>query len=62
MEKSVSSKNKRVPYLGLTQLFKNKFPYISLIDKSSDFKIGMQLGSAKAHHKMPPRKSGVTLS
>jgi len=29
--------------------FKNRFPYISVIDEASDFKFGMQLGFAKAH-------------
>jgi len=37
-------------------LFKNKFPYISVIDKASDFKFGMQLGFAKAHHKITRKK------
>ena len=35
--------------------FKNKFLYISVIDEASDFKFGMQLGFAKAHHKFTPR-------
>jgi len=40
--------------------FKNRFPYISVIDEASDFKFGTQLGSAKAHHKVTPRgKVGV---
>jgi len=30
--------------------FKNKLPYIPVIDEASDFKFGMQLGFAKAHH------------
>jgi len=30
--------------------FRNRFPYISLIDEASDFKFGMQLGFAKIHH------------
>jgi len=34
-------------------LFKNKFPYISVTDKASDFKFGTQLGFAKAHHQIP---------
>jgi len=39
--------------------FKNKFPYISVIDEASDFKFGMQLRFAKAHHAITPRgKSG----
>jgi len=33
--------------------FKNRFPYISVIDEASDFNSGMQLGFAKAHHKIP---------
>jgi len=33
--------------------FKNKFPYISIIDGASDFKFGIQLGFAKAHHQIP---------
>jgi len=42
--------------------FKNRFPYISVIDEASDFKFGTQLGFAKAHHKITPRgKSGVGL-
>ena len=32
--------------------FKNKFPYLSVIDKASDFKFGTQLGFAKAHHQI----------
>jgi len=32
-------------------LFKTKFPDISVTDKASDFKFGMQLGFAKAHQK-----------
>jgi len=35
-------------------LFKDKFPYISVIDGASDFKFGKQLGFAKAHHKITP--------
>jgi len=30
--------------------FKNKFFYISVTDKASDFKFGMLLEFAKAHH------------
>jgi len=42
--------------------FKNKFPYISVIDEASDFKFGVQLGFVKAHHKIKPRgKVGVAL-
>jgi len=33
--------------------FKNKVPYISLIDEASDFNFGTQLGFAKAHHQIP---------
>jgi len=36
--------------------FKNKFPYISVIDKVSDFKFRMLLEFAKAHHQMPPEE------
>jgi len=36
--------------------FKNKFPYISVIDETSDFKFGTQLGFAKAHHQIPPEE------
>jgi len=32
--------------------FKNKLLYISVIDETSDFKFGMQLGFAKAHHQI----------
>jgi len=42
--------------------FKNRFPYISVIDESSDFKFGMQLGFAKAHHQIPLEKVGVALA
>jgi len=35
--------------------FKDKFSYIFVIDKISDFKFGMQLGFAKAHHKITPK-------
>ena len=35
--------------------FKDKFPYISVIDEASDFKFGTKLGFAKAHHKIAPR-------
>ena len=38
--------------------FKNKFPYISVIDKASDFKFGAQLPFAKAHHKITRRRKG----
>jgi len=39
--------------------FKNKFPYISVTDKASDFKLGMQLEFAKAHHQIPPEEKRV---
>jgi len=34
-------------------LFKNRFPYISVIYGANDFKFGMQLRLAKAHHEIP---------
>jgi len=43
-------------------VFKNRCPYISVIDEASDFKFGLQLGFAKAHHQIPPEeKVGVAL-
>jgi len=33
--------------------FKNKFPYISVIDEARDLKSGLQLRFAKAHHQIP---------
>jgi len=39
--------------------FKNRFPYISVIDEASDFKFGMQLGFAKAHYQIPPEEKWV---
>ena len=43
-------------------LFKNRFPYISVLNEASDFKFGMQLQFAKAHHKIPlEEKVGVAL-
>jgi len=42
-------------------LFKNKFPYISVIDKASEFKFGLQLGFAKAHHYIPPEEKWLWL-
>ena len=33
--------------------------YISVIDEASDFKFGMQLEFAKAHHKITRRSKGV---
>jgi len=42
--------------------FKNRFPYISVIDEASDFKFGMQLGFAKDHHEIPSdEKVGVAV-
>jgi len=32
--------------------FKNRFPYICAIDEASDFKFGMQLRFAMAHHEI----------
>jgi len=39
--------------------FKNRFLYISVIDEASDFKIGKQLGFAKAHHQISLEVKGV---
>ena len=42
--------------------YKNRFPYISVIHEASDFKFGMQLRFAKAHHQIPPEeKVGVVM-
>jgi len=42
--------------------FKNKFPYIYVIDEACDFKFGMQLEFVKAHHHIPTaEKVGVAL-
>jgi len=42
--------------------FKNRFPYISLIDEASDVKFDMLLGFAKAHHEISlEEKVGVAL-
>jgi len=42
--------------------FKNRFPYISVIDEAYEFKFGMQLGFAKAYHQIPlAEKVGVAL-
>jgi len=42
--------------------FKNKFPYISVTDEASDFKFGMPLRFAIAHHQIPPEeKVGMAL-
>jgi len=39
--------------------FKNRFPYISVVDEASDLKFATQLGFAKAYHQITPRgKSG----
>ena len=39
--------------------YKNRFPYISIIDEASDFKFGMQLRFAKAHHDIPLEEKWV---
>jgi len=42
--------------------FKNRFAYISVTDEASDFKFGVQLRFAKAHHEIPPEETvSVTL-
>jgi len=42
--------------------FKNKFPYIFVLDKACNFEFGTQLGFAKAHHQiLPEEKVGVAL-
>jgi len=42
--------------------FKNRFPYISVIDGARDFKFGLQLGFAMAFHQIPlEQKVGVAL-
>jgi len=42
--------------------FKNRFPYIFVIDEASDFKFGIPMGFAKAHHETTSRgKVGVAL-
>jgi len=42
--------------------FKNRIPYISVIDEASDFKFGMELRFAKTHHEIPlEEKVGVAL-
>jgi len=38
--------------------FKNKFPYIFVIDEARDSKFGSQLEFTKAHHQIPLEKSG----
>jgi len=40
--------------------FKNKFPYISVIDESIEFTFGMQLEFTKAHHHIPPQEKVST--
>jgi len=51
-------KNKGFPILAYPN-FKNKFPYISIIDEASNFKFGTQLEFSKAHHIIISRiKSG----
>ena len=45
-----------------TLSFKNRLSYISVIDEASDFKFGLQLQFAKAHHEIPlEEKVGVAL-
>jgi len=39
--------------------FKNKFSYISVIDKASDFKYGTPLRCTKAGHQIPQKKKWV---
>jgi len=34
-------------------LFKNRLPYISVIDEASNFKFGVHVRFAKAHHQIP---------
>jgi len=44
------------------RIFENKFPYIFVVDKASDFKFGKTLGFTKAHHKiLHRRKVGVAM-
>jgi len=38
--------------------FKNKFPYIPIIDVVSDFTFGMPLQFAEIHHKITCRRKG----
>jgi len=43
-------------------LFRNRLPYISVIDEASDFKFGVQLWFSKAHHEIPLEEEvGVAL-
>jgi len=37
--------------------FKNKFHHISVTGIASDFKCGMQLGFANAHHQIQPEEN-----
>jgi len=42
--------------------FKNRLPYISVLNEASDFKFGLQLRFTKAHHEIPlEEKVGVAL-
>jgi len=42
--------------------FENRFSYKSVMHEASNFKFGMQLRFAKAHHQIPPEeKVGVAL-
>jgi len=41
--------------------FKNKFPYISVIDEASNFKFGLRLRFAKARHQISLEKVDVVL-
>jgi len=42
-------------------LFNNRFPYISVLDKASDFKFGIQLVCQGPSSKLTRRKVGVAL-
>jgi len=50
------------PWVGELPKILGFFFNISATAEASDFKFGMQLGFAKAHHKITPRKKGVALS
>jgi len=39
--------------------FKNRYPYLSVIDEASDFRFGSWLGFAKAHHEITPREKSM---
>jgi len=39
--------------------FKNKSPYIFVINEANDFKFGMQLEFAKVHHQIPLEEKWV---